>query len=358
MSWTLHPLSVFPLYAERWEQLNDATARSPLLATPFVIPLIKEFAKGAEMLVCYERDGQMLAMGIVRPYKRGAWETFQPSQAPIGMWLMTPGLDIDSLLSDLLHRLPGMPMILALTQRDPEINPRPQDSPRIRTVDYVNTARIMIEGTFEQYWSARSKNLRANLRKQRTKLEKEGIVARMETTRAPEDMAAALADYGRLESAGWKAKNGTAIHPDNEQGRFYAAMLEGFARRGAARVLRYWFNEQLVAMNLCIEGNGSLIVLKTTYDENMSGHYSPAFLMREETCQQMFAEQKFNRLEFYGKLQEWHSRWTDEARTMYHINHYRWPVLLGLNDVVKKARAKLAPPTSPVNAGLEEQAAG
>ncbi len=356
MSWSLYPVSAFAQYAERWEQLNDETARSPLLATPFVIPLIREFGKGSELLVCYERAGQMLAMGIVTPHKRGSWETFQPSQSPIGMWLMRDGLDLDKLLSELIRTLPGMPLVLALTQRDPEINQRPPDSARIRTVDYVNTARILIKGTFEEYWSARGKNLRSNLRKQRTKLEKEGIVARLETTTAPEAMAAALADYGRLESAGWKAKSGTAIHPDNAQGRFYGAMLEGFAKRGAARVYRYWFNDKVVSMNLCIEGNGSLIVLKTTYDENMTSHYSPAFLMREETCQQMFAEQKFDRLEFYGKVMEWHIRWTEESRTMYHVNHYRWPVLPGLEAAVKKARARLAP--APVAApALEEQGA-
>ena len=105
-------------------------------------------------------------------------------------------------------------------------------------------------------------------------------------------MAAAVADYGRLESAGWKAQGGTAIHPDNAQGRFYRAMLEGFCRRGAASVIRYWFDDKVVAMNLCIEGHGSLIVLKTTYDESVPSHYSPAFLMREETCQQMFDEKQ------------------------------------------------------------------
>ena len=112
-------------------------------------------------------------------------------------------------------------------------------------------------------------------------------------------------------------------------------MLEGFARRGAASVIRYCFNDKVVAMNLCIEGNGSLIVLKTTYDETVPSHLSPAFLMREETCQQMFAEKKFSALEFYGKVMEWHLRWTDEVRTLYHVSSYRWPILLRLHTILK-----------------------
>ncbi len=338
MSWTLLPASAFGEHAVRWDKLNDETAKSPLLAVPFVVPLLAQFGNGKEKLAIYERQGQLLAMAIVRPHRRGVWETFQPSQAPIGMWLQHPGADIETLMHELLRCLPGMPMVLGMTQRDPEINPRPRDSTRLRTVDYVNTARIPIKGTFEAYWSSRGKNLRANLRKQRTKLDKEGITARLEITREPELMAKALADYGRLESAGWKAANGTAIHPDNAQGRFYLAMLEGFARRGAARVYRYWFNDKVVSMNLCIEGNGSLIVLKTTYDENLTSHYSPSFLMREETCQHMFEEQKFDRLEFYGKVMEWHIRWTEDIRTMYHINNYRWGAVVGLSARAKKSR--------------------
>jgi hypothetical protein len=163
-------------------------------------------------------------------------------------------------------------------------------------------------------------------------------------------MAEAVAAYGRLESAGWKAQGGTAIHPDNAQGRFYRSMLEGFCQRGAASVINYWFNDKIVAMNLCIEGRDSLIVLKTTYDESVPSHYSPAFLMREETCQQMFEEHKFKTLEFYGKVMEWHLRWTDEVRTLYHVNCYRWPLLLRLHSMLKNRPGRQPAATVPAAA--------
>jgi hypothetical protein len=140
-------------------------------------------------------------------------------------------------------------------------------------------------------------------------------------------VAAAVADYGRLESAGWKAGGGTAVDAANAQGQFYRGMLEGFCRRGAGSIYRYWFNDQLVAMDLCIEDARQIIVLKTTYDETVPGNLSPTLLMREEAVRQLFDAQRFERLEFYGKVMEWHTRWTDEVRTLYHVNHYRWPVL-------------------------------
>ena len=335
MNWTLVPASDFASHAATWQKLNQQGPASTLFELEFVQPLLAEFGTGKELLVICTSQQAVVAMAIMAPSRTSAWETFQPSQAPIGMWMNMPGCDLDDLLNGLMRKLPGLPLVIGVTQRDPFLFPRPPDSASLQTLDYIDTARIQIEGSFDDYWSARGKNLRANLKKQRARLVKEGYAVRMETSRAPQQMAAAVADYGLLESAGWKAQGGTAVHPDNKQGRFYRSMLEGFARRGAASVIRYYLNDKVVAMNLCIEGNGSLIVLKTTYDETVPSHLSPAFLMREETCQQMFAEKKFSTLEFYGKVMEWHLRWTDEVRTLYHVNSYRWPILLRLHTILK-----------------------
>ncbi|CAN7660098.1 GNAT family N-acetyltransferase [Pseudoduganella sp. LjRoot289] len=359
MSWSLTPAREFAAHADAWQALNRETVASPLLEPAFVQPLITEFGNGDEWLAIYRRDGRVMAMALLRRRKLGAWETFQPSQQPLGMWMQRPEAALPQLMDELLRALPGMPLVLGLTQCDPWLMPRPAHGPQLDTGDYIQTARITVAGTFDEYWAARGKNLRSNLKKQRTRLAKEGVALRMDVVRTPADMAKAVADYGVMESAGWKAQGGTAIHPDNDQGRFYRSMLENFARRDGASVYRYWFNEQLVVMNLCIEGGGAVIVLKTTYDESVSSQYSPAFLMREDSCQELFNERRFERMEFYGKLMEWHLRWTDEVRTMYHVTHYRWPALKRLHALIKnrkagRAGAGAAAPSQPGHAGQPE----
>ncbi|HEY1147795.1 MAG TPA: GNAT family N-acetyltransferase [Pseudoduganella sp.] len=353
MSWRLLPATEFARHTDLWRDCNATTTRSPLLEPDFVQALLDAFGTGEEKLAIHEQNGRVTAMGIVAPGGRGAWSTFQPSQAPVSLWMHDPNAELQPLLGGLLRALPGLPLMLGLTQRDPQLENRPAESGQLNTADYIRTARVSLAGTFEEYWNARGKNLRTNLKKQRSKLQKDGIVPRLEAFRAPEQMAQAVADYGRLESAGWKAGRGTAVHPDNPQGRFYTQMLEAFARRGAACVYRYWFNEQLVATDLCIEGHGCVIVLKTTYDESVPSSLSPTLLMREECVQQLFGEQRFERLEFYGKVMEWHTRWTEEIRTMYHVNLYRWPGLMPLHRLVQNRhalpgllRAKLAPPAA------------
>jgi hypothetical protein len=327
MKWTLTPASAFADKAGQWNDLHARCQASPMLAVDFVQPLLTEFADGGVLLASCERDGRVVAMTLVAPRGRGAWATFQPAQAPIGLWLQEDQQRLHALLSSLMASLPGLPLVFGLTQCDPDLMARPTDSDQLRTMDYIDTAKITLAGSFDEYWNARGKNLRSNLKKQRAKLDKEGVTLRLQVSRAPQDVAQAVAEYGRLESAGWKAGGGTAVSADNDQGRYYRAMLEGFCRRGAGSIYRYWFDQQLVAMDLCIEDDRQIIVLKTTYDESVPKSLSPTLLMREEACRALFGEGRFARLEFYGKVMEWHTRWTEEVRTLYHVNYYRWPAL-------------------------------
>lgn len=336
MSWTVVPAATLAAHLPRWNALHAAGAASPLLSADFVAAALEAFGSGAERLAWYEEAGRTRVMAILAPARAGRWNTFQPAQAPAGFWLQDDASSPERYLGGLLAALPGFPLMLGLTQCDPMLMARPADSDGIRTLDYIDTARITLAPGFEAYWQARGKNLRSNLKKQRKRLQTDGIETRLQVCTAAQDMTAAVADYGRLETGGWKAAAGSAVSEDNQQGHFYRQLLEAFARRGAARVYRYWIGERLAAMDLCVEGGGCLVVLKTAYDEELDKTLSPALLMREEACRDIFAEPRFDRIEFYGRVMEWHRRWTDEVRTMYHVNRYRWCVLAKLHKLLAK----------------------
>ena len=114
---------------------------------------------------------------------------------------------------------------------------------------------------------------------------------------------AAIEDYGKLESSGWKASGGTAIHPSNAQGRFYREMLERFCSNDRGCIYRYSISGKVVAVDLCVESERSLVILKTTYDETIKT-LSPAFLMREESFARIWDERRIQRIEFFGKLMD------------------------------------------------------
>ncbi len=85
-----------------------------------------------------------------------------------------------------------------------------------------------------------------------------------------EEMKVAITRFGIMEMMGWKGTGGTAVHSDNVQGHFYIDVMRNFAKRGKASIYELYFNDILVAMQLCIASPNMLILLKTTYNESQS----------------------------------------------------------------------------------------
>jgi CelD/BcsL family acetyltransferase involved in cellulose biosynthesis len=336
MKWTFEPAQPFAPHAERWRRLNARNGDTPLLDPDFVAPLLPEWGGGDEVVAIGGEPADPAAMLLLTPGRGLDWLTFQPAQAPIGLMVRDPDVLPSAFLPGLQAALPGRCMVFSLMQQDPDLTPRPADNGRFRTLDYIRTARVAVEGTFDDYWKARGRNLRKNLKRQRNGLARDGIATRLEVLERPEEVADAIAAYGQLESASWKAEGGTAIHPDNAQGRYYRTMLEAFCGRGEGRIYKYWYGDRLAAMDLCIHRHGVLIILKTTYDETIQTS-SPAMLMRQDAFAEIFADGGFKRIEFYGKVMDWHTKWSDDIRTLYHVNCARWAALWRLRRLLRRA---------------------
>ena len=345
MTWTLQPIAQFADFASEWDALARSRPGTPFLESVFLQPAFDTFGGGDERVCLNHVNGQLRAAAILQPGRKGMWQTFQPSQLPLGAWISDGSADMSHACSELMRRLPGLTLGLGVSQLDSRFHVRPEHSAKLRTQDYIQTAWVDIGGSFEAYWEARGKNLKQNTRKQRNKLQAEGTQTKIECITAAEDVAKAVEEYGKLESAGWKTADGTAIHPDNAQGRFYRKMLENFCHLGRGRIYRYWFGDKVVAMDLCIHDDAAIVILKTTYDEAYKT-VSPSTLMRHDEFQQLFEEGKFGRIEFYGKVMEWHTRWTNNARDLYHANVYRHALVLRLVDLRAGRRKSDVQPTT------------
>lgn len=339
-----------------WDRLNAARGDLPFLAGRAVCAALRTLGQGKERLLIGWHGADVVAMFMLLPQDKLRWQTFQPSQVPLGAWVAARDLSLQDLARSLLRGPLGFCLGLSITQIDPEVAARMPDAPDNLHSDYIDTGWIDLVGSFDAYWSARGKNLRQNMRKQRVKLAADGVKLSLQALREHADMADAVARYGRMESAGWKAQHGTAIHPDNAQGRYYRELLEQASLNGEAVVYQYLFDERVVAMNLCLQRKGVLIVLKTTYDESIQS-LSPAFLLREAELQELFAQGEIRRLEYFGRLMDWHTKWTEQKRTLYHLTQYRWPLLKRLAQARRRradaagdavaSDAKATPTTSP-----------
>ena len=339
MTWQLLPSQGLAEHAAAWDALQQATTNTPFLESLFLQPLLEEFGTGKELLALHWQGETLNAATLVRPVGRGMWETFQPSQLPLGPWVAEAKSPLQPLLHGLMQALPGLALGLGATQLDPKLHPRPAGDAGLRLLDYVATSHVDIAGSFEAYWEARGKNLRQNTRKQLKRLQAEGLEPTLECITQAAGVAEALRDYGALEGTGWKAGTGTAIHPENAQGRFYERMLRNFCEAGRGRIYRYRLGARVVSMDLCIDNGPLVVILKTAYDENCS-NLSPSTLMRHNEFQAWWNEGRYQRIEFYGKTMEWHTRWTETERVLYHATDYRWALLRSMQEQVGAFRAQ------------------
>jgi hypothetical protein len=324
MSWIFSPaLETFEDIRKDWDALNNSHFNHILLDSAFVGPLIRQFG-GPHVMLATSQSSHTPGMALLIKTKPGRWETFQPSQAPLGLINFGHRDETGEALLELLNSLPGYPMLLGVLHQDPDYSAWSLLSrrPDIEVREYIRTARLPLVGSFEEFWESRSSNLKHNLARQRRRLADQGRKLELLTYRSPDDVEYCMREYSRLESQGWKANEGTAVTENNTQGRFYREVLEHFCSRGQGIIFQLLLDGIIVASDLCLAQNGMLIVLKTAYDETVE-RLSPALLMRQEILRQLHAERQTHVIEFYGKVLDWHTKWTNHFRTMYHLNCFR-----------------------------------
>jgi hypothetical protein len=329
----------FEQFRKDWDVLNQLHNQNHiLLDSRFVAVLLKHFGS-AHTILAVNDESKQKGLALIQRAGPGLWSTFQPSQSPLGLFLSNRRDEDCGLLFSLMEALPRYAVLLSVLQQDPLYSPFAPASRKsnVEVIAYMDTPRLRLEGSFDQYWSQRSKNLRHNLDRQTRRAKEQGIMLELTAETRPHMMAGAVHTYGTLESAGWKAEGGTAISENNVQGRFYRELLEEFARTNEAVVYQLKLNERVVATDLCLRRNGMLVVLKTTYDENVE-KLSPALLMRREITRQLYASGQTGVVEFYGRLRDWHKQWMTDARTMFHVNAFRSVYVLRARTILKRLR--------------------
>lgn len=341
MSWTLHTIHN-GLGRNRlvWNALNvDLCRENPYFDSDFVEPLLAHFATGSERLCVHVSDGEVDALLIAVPSRHGKWSLFVPPQAQIAPILVRR----PEVLRTLIPCLPGIVLGMDMLYQDPCISPFAKTEAGLSCVcsPHAHTLRVRIEGPFSSYWAARSGKLRNNVVRRMRRLQDAGISQRLVRVSDPSDMVAAVERFGELESKGWKGEAGTAVHSDNVQGRFYSDVLSRFAMKGMASVYQLFFDDALVAMQLCISSRNTLVLLKTTYEESQS-IFSPGRLLLYFLLQEEFSRKVVHDVEFYTNADRDQLAWATHDRWISHYLMFRNPLHQALyrhiREVLKTSR--------------------
>lgn len=337
MSWRSQPIIAgLGAYRADWDALNQRYYQGhPFADSRFIDGLLRYWATGDERLCIYEVDGRVEGLLILVPAKIGVWRQFSPSQLQAAPVL----LPHTNLLNDVFACLPGFAWSIELMSQDPLYAPVElfDEGPRVRFMPYALTINVELAGDFQTYWKNRSTNLIKNIRRyDRRALDQFHDLNFIRVGRIDE-IASAVGRYGALESAGWKGETGTALHPENDQGRFYASVLSHFAETGQAEVLEFWLGNKLAASRLLVYGSEIAIILKTTYDEHLSP-VAPGRLLLNRLLQVFFAEQKYASVEFYTNATQDQLAWATGQRSMSHVMWFRRPILANLYDTVQNLK--------------------
>lgn len=303
-----------------WDALNARLFSShPMLQSHFVDCLLSRFGTGAEHLAIFRSDGTVHAMCLLEPHSLGIWRSFLPSQAQVAPTLASaPGV-----FQGLFGRLPGLTTRIDLLCNDPAFGDLSKGYYATTSCqNHALTMRISLQGDFASYWASRSKNLVKNLSRYARRAATDQLTPRFMCITAIDHIGAAVARYGALESSGWKARHGTAIHADNAQGTFYTDLLSRFAASGHALVFELWLGEQLAATRLAIASSDMVIILKTTYDENLI-HYAPGRQLLKAVIQHLYASYPGKIIEFYTDASPDNLVWATDQRWIKNISIYR-----------------------------------
>lgn len=171
-------------------------------------------------------------------------------------------------------------------------------SPYIPLVDVTDAAAVPASAHFRQ-------NQRRRVRKAQ---ESHGI----RLTRFDRADPAALGTFYKLESAGWKGRDGSAISCHRATRQFYDEIAGAAAANGTLALYLLDLGEQPVAAFFGLMQKRRYYALKVAYDESYS-FYAPGHLLVESVLRDILRAGA-TEFDFLGPAMEWKAKWTQEGR--------------------------------------------
>lgn len=314
------PSNKFNDFTQEWDLLNQSTHNQAILHSHFVKQLLQHFGHDNQHLVVTTSADKTLFIGLFHKIGFGRWQTVMPSQAPLGLWLAHNGELTDDILRSVAGALPGLVLQIDLLQADSRnLNFKPP----VFSQFYIETGNRPVPESYSEFAASLGKNLRQNCNKAYNRAERDKNTLLSEVVTSEELVSAGVAHFSEIESKSWKAKEGTAVSADNQQGLFYRDMMVDFAKHNNASVWYFKVSSQIAAVDLCIKQGANLIILKTTFDEQYA-QYSPALLLKLDMIKYYSEnpEHGVTNIEFYGKAMDWHKRLNSELRDIVHLTWY------------------------------------
>ncbi|WP_213999934.1 GNAT family N-acetyltransferase [Arsukibacterium sp.] len=305
---------------DEWDTLNNIWHnKNPMLSSSF-IRLISSYLNPLLYVALGTDSDNSKTMLLLERKKPGIWQVFKPSQATLACIVSTPNSDFS--WSELFRSIPTLCYRIDFISLDPnECKDIIDSQTSSELITKAINMQINLESDFDQYWEARPKKLKSNIKRYQSRIEEEQGQVRFEHLMSVPDIKAGTDRYGLLESKGWKGKLKTALHPGNFQGQFYRQFLSAQAEQQAALIIEMYVGNRMIASRLCCFQNGLLIALKTTFDETYK-RYAVGRLLLKELIRWGFSRHDIKLIDFYTNASSEQLEWATTRRNMFDASLY------------------------------------
>lgn len=331
--------------APEWDRLA-AARRWPFAEFAWLRACAEHLAPSSRIAIHLSfREGSLAAAAVFCRGRRigAAFEIVGGALHEANVWLS----EDSGATSALLRRLGsfGVPFVLSRMLSPAEIERDVSAAARrgrLLTINASGAPYLPLDGGLERFNGDLSANRRGSLARKRRKLERLGRLEFEAAHPGEPDAERELAEFERIEAAGWKGERGSSISQRPGFHGFFASALAGMARSGRLRVDRLKLDGKTLAIQFGLVSGRRYFLIKPTYDEAWSD-YSPGMLLTYEAIKQSIA-QGLESYEFLGGEDAWKLQWTSlvhPTRTWVFYPYSAAGAWRFASDAVEAARRRL-----------------
>jgi CelD/BcsL family acetyltransferase involved in cellulose biosynthesis len=317
-----------------WNSLGpDPGVSSPALTHEWFSAWLQAFGKNIDLaiLALFDRKGRaggveelvgVAPLRIVRSTYRGIrcgqLRFLYNRHGPRCSFLMRDGYaDYTGILMEEALKLPGWD--IAILENIPSDSylyrfcANMRDSQKYSTLlrGIMSSPFLKIEGTWEDFFNSRPRNLKRSLRSKEKKLSSAGKMTIEHFT----DAASAVSGMPILIALGeksWKARRGRAIGSQPESREFYSLLAETFGKQNQVSVWLMRVNDESVAFEFHLVQDTQVQALRAEFDEKYR-HLGVGSVLDKEIVRRLF-ETGFGEYDMGGDADFYKLRWTDKVR--------------------------------------------
>jgi CelD/BcsL family acetyltransferase involved in cellulose biosynthesis len=234
----------------------------------------------------------------------------------------------------------GKPVVLSRIPSQSPIIPEFKAGHRLVIAKMVvGTLGVPISSDWDDYIAHLSSRRRYDMRRARRRAEEAGKLTVRVYSPRPEQVEEMFEAFVRIESSGWKARNGSSLSYRHHLRRFFLRYATRASQLGILRFSFLHIDEEPIAAQYSVEYLNRLWVLKIGYNEAWS-RCSPGWQLLAETMHHAF-DRKLESYEFLGSEEHWLHGWEAERTQLSTLACY--PItLMGAYGLAADAVARVA----------------